>query len=132
MKDKALKLEDIEGPDTLGGTSYILFRDIDLAEGGKGLAEVEFRKPSNTFVCLSEEREDWGVPGRVRARKRYLSRTLRYINPAEVAEWPVGLRGPVHLCAYVSEDYGDGEGAGAHATLLSDTRRSRNVSLAAI
>ena len=37
MKDKELKLEDIEGPHTLGGTSYILFRYIDLAEGGKGL-----------------------------------------------------------------------------------------------
>jgi hypothetical protein len=26
MKDNELKLEDIKGPDTLGGTSYILFR----------------------------------------------------------------------------------------------------------
>jgi hypothetical protein len=34
MKDKELKLEDIEAPHTLGGESYILFRYIDLAEGG--------------------------------------------------------------------------------------------------
>jgi hypothetical protein len=58
MKDKELKLEDIEAPHTLGGASYILFRHIDLAEGGKSLAEVELRKPRNLgtyspiFVCF--------------------------------------------------------------------------------
>jgi hypothetical protein len=40
MKDKELKLEDIEAPHTLGGVSYILFRHINLAEGGKSLAEM--------------------------------------------------------------------------------------------
>jgi len=55
MKDKALKLEDIEAPHTLGGASYILFRYIDHAakasqkrqKGGKSLAEVELRIPRN-------------------------------------------------------------------------------------
>jgi len=47
MKDKALKLEDIEAPHTLGGASYIVFRYINLAEGGKSLAEVDLRKPRN-------------------------------------------------------------------------------------
>jgi hypothetical protein len=58
IKDKELKLEDIEVPHTLGGASYIRFRYIDLAEGGKSLAEVELRKPRNLFECVSEERED--------------------------------------------------------------------------
>jgi hypothetical protein len=35
MKDKELKLEDIEAPHTLGGALYVLFRHIDLAEGDK-------------------------------------------------------------------------------------------------
>ena len=53
-----MKLEDIEAPHTLGGASYILFRYIDLAEGGKSLAEVELRKPRNLFACVREECED--------------------------------------------------------------------------
>ena len=40
MKDNERKLEDIEAPTKLVGASYILFRYIDLAEGGKSLAEV--------------------------------------------------------------------------------------------
>ena len=52
MKDKELKLEDIEAPHTIGGASYMLFRYIDLAakasqKGGKSLAEVELRKSRN-------------------------------------------------------------------------------------
>ena len=35
MKDKELKLEDIEAPHTLGEATYVLFRYIDLAEGGQ-------------------------------------------------------------------------------------------------
>jgi hypothetical protein len=31
MKDKEIKLEDIEAPHTLGGASYMLFRYVDLA-----------------------------------------------------------------------------------------------------
>ena len=40
--------------------SYILFEYIDPTEVGEdiSLAEVEFRKPRNLFVCVSEERED--------------------------------------------------------------------------
>jgi hypothetical protein len=41
----------------------------------------------------------------------------------------VVLRKPRNLCVCVSEESGYGEGAGAHATLLTDTRR-RVVSLA--
>ena len=41
----------------------------------------------------------------------------------------VELREPRNLCVCVSEECGYGEGAGAHATLLTDTRR-RVVSLA--
>ena len=54
MKDKELKLEDIEAPHTLGGVSYILFRHINLAEGGKSLAEIEGRKPRSLVpnVCV--------------------------------------------------------------------------------
>ena len=45
MKDKELKLEDIEAPHTLGGASYMLLRYNDLAakasqKGGKSLAEA--------------------------------------------------------------------------------------------
>ena len=49
MEDKELKRkrEDIEVPHTLGGASYILFGHIDLAEGGKSLAEVGLQKPRN-------------------------------------------------------------------------------------
>ncbi len=39
-----------------------------------------------------------------------LSDTLRYINLAEVAIGLVALRGPMHLCASVSEERRDGEG----------------------
>jgi len=38
-----------------------------------------------------------------------LSDTLRYINLAELALGLVALRGPMHLCACVSEERGDGE-----------------------
>ena len=41
--------------------SYILFEYIDPTEVGTDIilaAEVEFRKPRNLFVCVSEERED--------------------------------------------------------------------------
>jgi hypothetical protein len=51
MKDKELKLEDIEAPHALGGASYILFRYIDPAEGGKNLVKLELRKPRNLFAC---------------------------------------------------------------------------------
>ena len=45
MKDKELKLEDVEAPHTLGGESYILFKYIDLAEICIRLAKVKLRKP---------------------------------------------------------------------------------------
>jgi hypothetical protein len=48
-----------------------------------------------------------------------LSDTLRYINLAGFAIGLVALRGPMHLCACVSEEHGDGEGAGSQT--LSDT-----------
>ena len=35
MKDKDLKLEDIEAPHTLGGASYILFRYFGSWAGGR-------------------------------------------------------------------------------------------------
>ena len=41
----------------------------------------------------------------------------------------VELREPRNLCVCVSKECGHGEGAGAHATLLTDTRR-RVISLA--
>ena len=41
----------------------------------------------------------------------------------------VELREPRNLCVCVSEERGHGEGAGAHTTLLTDTRK-RVVSLA--
>ena len=44
-----------------------------------------------------------------------LSDTLTYINLAEVALGLVALRGPMHLCACVSEERGDREGAGSQA-----------------
>ena len=36
------------------------------------------------------------------------------------------------LCVYVREERGDGDVVGVHATLLTDTRRNRNVSLTEI
>ena len=54
-----------------------------------------------------------------------LSDTLRYINLAGLAADLVASRGPMHLCACVSEERGDGEGAGAQA--LSDTLRYINL-----
>ena len=50
-----------------------------------------------------------------------LSDTLRCINLAGLAIELVALRGPMHRCACVSEERGDGEGAGSQA--LSDTLR---------
>jgi len=44
-----------------------------------------------------------------------LSDTLRYINLAEGAVGLAALRGPMHLCACVSEERGDGESAGSPA-----------------
>ena len=54
-----------------------------------------------------------------------LSDTLRYINLAGLAIELVALRGPMHLCACVSEEHGDGEGAGSQA--LSDTLMCINL-----
>ena len=48
-----------------------------------------------------------------------LSNTLKYINLAGVSIGLVVLRGPMHLCAFVSEKHGDGEGAGSYTP--SDT-----------
>ena len=51
-----------------------------------------------------------------------LSDTPRHINLAEVGVGLVGLRGPMHLCACVSEERSNGEGAGSQAlSLLSDS-----------
>ena len=52
MKDNEQQLEDIEASHALDGASYILFRYINLAEGGKILAEVELRNLWNLFVCV--------------------------------------------------------------------------------
>ena len=51
-------------------TVGLAFRYINLAEGGKSLAEVELRKPRNLFVYVSEEREDAERAG-MRSRKRH-------------------------------------------------------------
>ena len=52
MKDKKLKLEDVEVPHTLGEAWYILFEYIDPTEvrSDINLAEVEFRKPRTLLV----------------------------------------------------------------------------------
>ena len=51
-----------------------------------------------------------------------LSDTPRHINLVEVGIGLVGLRGPMHLCACVSEERSNGEGAGSQAlSLLSDS-----------
>ena len=51
-----------------------------------------------------------------------LSDTPRHINLAEVGVGLLGLRGPMHLCACVSEERSNGEGAGSQAlSLLSDS-----------
>ena len=59
-----------------------------------------------------------------------LSDTLRYVNLAGFAIGLVALRGPMHLCACVREERGDGEGAGSQA--LSDTLRYINLAGLAI
>jgi len=51
--------------------------------------------------------------------------TLRYINLAELALRLVAVRGPMHLCACVSKECVDGEGA--DATVLSDALRYVNL-----
>ena len=61
----------------------------------------------------------WGVYAPV------LSDTLRYSNLVGLATDLVASRGPMHLCACVSEERGDGEGAGSQA--LSDTLRYINL-----
>ena len=48
-----------------------------------------------------------------------LSDTLRYINLAEVALGMMGLRGPMHLCASVSEERGDEEGAASEVIFFA-------------
>ena len=51
-----------------------------------------------------------------------LSDTPRHINLADVGVGLVGLRGPMHLCACVSEERSNEEGAGSQAlSLLSDS-----------
>ncbi len=51
-----------------------------------------------------------------------LSDTPRHINLVEVGIGLFGLRGPMHLCACVSEERSNGEGAGSQAlSLLSDS-----------
>ena len=51
-----------------------------------------------------------------------LSDTPRHINLAEVGVGLLGLRGPMHLCACVSEERSNGEGADSQAlSLLSDS-----------
>jgi hypothetical protein len=51
-----------------------------------------------------------------------LSDTPRHIKLVEVGIGLVGLRGPMHLCACVSEERSNGEGAGSQAlSLLSDS-----------
>ena len=51
-----------------------------------------------------------------------LSDTPRHINLADVGVGLVGLRGPMHLCACVSEERSNGEGAGSQAlSLMSDS-----------
>ena len=54
-----------------------------------------------------------------------LSYTLRYVSLAELGRGcQFGFREPMHLCTYVSEERGDGEGAGSEApSLLSYTLR---------
>ena len=59
-----------------------------------------------------------------------LSNTLRYINLAGLVIELVTLRGPMHLCACMSEERGDGEDAGSQA--LSDTLRYINLAGLAI
>ena len=54
-----------------------------------------------------------------------LSDTFRYINLAELDLVLVAWRGPMHLCACVREERGDGESAGSQA--LSDTFRCINL-----
>ncbi len=54
-----------------------------------------------------------------------LSNTLEYMNLTVVAVGLVALRGPMHQCACVSKERGDGEGAGSQA--LSDTLRYNNL-----
>ena len=54
-----------------------------------------------------------------------LSNTLRYINLHGLSIGMVPLCGPMHLCACVSEELGDGEGEDSQA--LSDTLRSINL-----
>ena len=137
MKDKELKLEDVKAPSHTRLRSYILFEYIDPAEVGAdiSLAEVELRKPRNLFVCVSEEREDGEREEREGEGTQSLSLssgTHRIHN--SLAEHAgrllvVELREPRNLCVCVSEERGHGEGAGAQATLLTDTRR-RVVSLA--
>ena len=79
MKDKEMKLDDVECPHTLCGSWYILFEYIDPVEVGPDirLVEVKLRKLRNLFVCVSEEREDGGGgKGRERARRHYLCRQV--------------------------------------------------------
>ena len=95
MKDKELKLEDIEDPQTLGGASYILFMYIDLAKRDKRLAEVELRKralalspsaaasevsmllssPWKCIACQQNSSEEIGGIGKRQdlVRKRYIN-----------------------------------------------------------
>ena len=48
-----------------------------------------------------------------------LSNTLKYINLTGVTVGLVALRGQMHLSVCVSENHGDGEGAGSYVS--SDT-----------
>ncbi len=58
-----------------------------------------------------------------------LSYTLRYVSFAKLGHvCQFGLREPIHLCACVSEEGGDGEGESSEApSLLSYTLRYVNL-----
>ena len=63
-------------------------------------------------ACVSEEREN-GEGAGSRAGSQVLplhSDTLRYLNLTDLTIGLVALRDPMHLCACVREDSGDGEG----------------------
>jgi hypothetical protein len=71
---------------------------------------------TDTPVCMCE-RGGWGRGG-CGLRSVILSYTLRYVNLAELGHvCQFGFREPMPLCGCVSEEGGDGEGAGVYLQL---------------
>ncbi len=85
---------------------------------------------SRRHVKLTQQYVTWSFLFPSPGESSILSYTLRYVSlPELVTVCQFGLREPMHLCACVSEEGGDGEGVDSEgSSLLSYTLRYVSLS----